>query len=107
MPSPTFETAWAQKQAQFKHLLGEMAELVQAEFGDTVPPELAAQGTLELKAQVNAVDADGNDMTTAAPYRLVLALLNERRDVQNLIDDEGKQTLVPGPTIVGLIGIEA
>ena len=107
MPSPTFETAWAQKQVQFKALLGEMAALVLAEFGAEVPPELASQGTLELKAQVNAVDEDGNDMTTAAPYRLVFAVLNERRDVKNVTDDEGKQSLVPGPTIVGLIGIEA
>ena len=104
MPSPTFETAWAQKQVQFQALLGEMAALVQAEFGSDIA-DLAMQGTLHLAAQVDAVDADGNDMTTAAPYRLVMATINERRDVRNLTDDDGHRHLEPGPVVVGILGI--
>jgi len=105
MPSPAFEAAWTEKVSQVQRLLSELADLSFNEFGFK-PPHAPEDVALTLRLQINAVDAEGNDMVDPVPVLLVRAATMESRYIHKVLGEDGSVIqLKPGPSVFGCIGI--
>lgn len=120
MPSTKFEAVWAEKVAQVKAMLDELGDLCFEEFGLEDLPELGGDdasldlGERRLRGramliQVNAVDAEGNNMCDPVPILLARAVTMEARHIHQVRDKNNPGTILklqPGPSVFACIGIE-